>query len=207
MAASTNTLRFPGYMNNDLIGLVSSLIPTPRLHFLMTGAYTGRRGEVGLRWGGGRWARGGWRQWGAGEAASRVEGQGQAAGLGAREHWRREPARPASAAGRNGGRSLFCFVLFFRRRPKQNGGRSDPSACLPRRVHSALFRALGPGIEQHGCPEDVRHGRDATVAAGEEGPTQHEALAATQTKGHRWLPKHKGVSAPCVISTVGRAGF
>ena len=41
MAASTNTLRFPGYMNNDLIGLVSSLIPTPRLHFLMTGAYTG----------------------------------------------------------------------------------------------------------------------------------------------------------------------
>lgn len=37
MAASTNTLRFPGYMNNDLIGLVSSLIPTPRLHFLMTG--------------------------------------------------------------------------------------------------------------------------------------------------------------------------
>ena len=37
MAASTNTLRFPGYMNNDLVGLVSSLIPTPRLHFLMTG--------------------------------------------------------------------------------------------------------------------------------------------------------------------------
>lgn len=37
MSASTNTLRFPGYMNNDLIGLVSSLIPTPRLHFLMTG--------------------------------------------------------------------------------------------------------------------------------------------------------------------------
>merc|ERR1740130_1593803 len=37
MAASTNTLRFPGYMNNDLIGLISSLIPTPRLHFLMTG--------------------------------------------------------------------------------------------------------------------------------------------------------------------------
>lgn len=37
MAASTNTLRFPGYMNNDLVGLMSSLIPTPRLHFLMTG--------------------------------------------------------------------------------------------------------------------------------------------------------------------------
>ncbi|KAG8468945.1 hypothetical protein KFE25_007463 [Diacronema lutheri] len=37
MSASTNTLRFPGYMNNDLVGLVSSLIPTPRLHFLMTG--------------------------------------------------------------------------------------------------------------------------------------------------------------------------
>jgi hypothetical protein len=44
MAASTNTLRFPGYMNNDLIGLVSSLIPTPRLHFLMTGAQGGRGG-------------------------------------------------------------------------------------------------------------------------------------------------------------------
>ena len=26
-----------GYMNNDLIGLVASLIPTPRCHFLMTG--------------------------------------------------------------------------------------------------------------------------------------------------------------------------
>jgi tubulin gamma len=39
MAASTSTLRYPGYMNNDLIGLISSLIPTPRTHFLMT-AYT-----------------------------------------------------------------------------------------------------------------------------------------------------------------------
>ena len=37
MAASTTTLRYPGYMNNDLIGLIGSLIPTPRLHFLMTG--------------------------------------------------------------------------------------------------------------------------------------------------------------------------
>jgi tubulin gamma len=39
MAASTTTLRYPGYMNNDLVGLVSSLIPTPRCHFLMT-SYT-----------------------------------------------------------------------------------------------------------------------------------------------------------------------
>lgn len=77
MAASTNTLRFPGYMNNDLIGLVSSLIPTPRLHFLMTGAYTGGRGEgeVGLRWGGGRWASGGWRQWGLGRGAKEPTGE------------------------------------------------------------------------------------------------------------------------------------
>jgi len=37
MAASTSTLRYPGYMNNDLIGLIGALIPTPRLHFLMTG--------------------------------------------------------------------------------------------------------------------------------------------------------------------------
>ena len=37
MAASTTTLRYPGYMNNDLIGLVASLIPTPRMHYLMTG--------------------------------------------------------------------------------------------------------------------------------------------------------------------------
>ena len=34
MAASTTTLRYPGYMNNDLVGLVASLIPTPRCHFL-----------------------------------------------------------------------------------------------------------------------------------------------------------------------------
>ena len=37
IAASTTTLRYPGYMNNDMIGLIASLIPTPRLHFLMTG--------------------------------------------------------------------------------------------------------------------------------------------------------------------------
>ena len=37
MAASTTTLRYPSYANNDWIGLLSSLIPTPRCHFLMTG--------------------------------------------------------------------------------------------------------------------------------------------------------------------------
>eukprot|EP01100_Stratorugosa_tubuloviscum_P001254 TRINITY_DN1278_c1_g2_i1.p1 TRINITY_DN1278_c1_g2~~TRINITY_DN1278_c1_g2_i1.p1 ORF type:complete len:491 (-),score=221.22 TRINITY_DN1278_c1_g2_i1:1431-2903(-) len=37
MAASTATLRYPGYMNNDLIGLVAALVPTPRIHFLLTG--------------------------------------------------------------------------------------------------------------------------------------------------------------------------
>jgi len=39
MSASTTTLRYPGYMNNDLVGLMSSLIPTPRCHYLMT-SYT-----------------------------------------------------------------------------------------------------------------------------------------------------------------------
>ncbi|CAO3631755.1 unnamed protein product [Mucor hiemalis] len=39
MSASTTTLRYPGYMNNDLVGIVASLIPTPRCHFLTT-AYT-----------------------------------------------------------------------------------------------------------------------------------------------------------------------
>jgi tubulin gamma len=37
MAASTSTLRYPGYMNNDLVGLIASLIPTPSCHFLLTG--------------------------------------------------------------------------------------------------------------------------------------------------------------------------
>ena len=37
MATSTATLRYPGYMNNDLVGLIANLIPTPRCHFLMTG--------------------------------------------------------------------------------------------------------------------------------------------------------------------------
>lgn len=37
MAASTTTLRYPGFMNNDMVGLIASLIPTPRCHFLMTG--------------------------------------------------------------------------------------------------------------------------------------------------------------------------
>jgi tubulin gamma len=39
MSASTTTLRYPGYMNNDLVGLIASLIPTPRCHFLQT-SYT-----------------------------------------------------------------------------------------------------------------------------------------------------------------------
>ena len=39
MAASTQTLRYPGYMNNDLVGIIASLIPTPRCHFLMS-SYT-----------------------------------------------------------------------------------------------------------------------------------------------------------------------
>jgi tubulin gamma len=37
MAASTTPLRYPSYMNNDMVGLLASLIPTPRCHFLMTG--------------------------------------------------------------------------------------------------------------------------------------------------------------------------
>ncbi|PHJ23186.1 tubulin gamma chain [Cystoisospora suis] len=37
MAASTSTLRYPSYMNTDLLSLISSLVPTPRCHFLMTG--------------------------------------------------------------------------------------------------------------------------------------------------------------------------
>lgn len=37
MAASTTTLRYPGYMNNDMVSIIASLIPTPRCHFLMTG--------------------------------------------------------------------------------------------------------------------------------------------------------------------------
>jgi len=37
MAASTTTLRYPGFMNNDLIGILAQLIPTPRCHFLMSG--------------------------------------------------------------------------------------------------------------------------------------------------------------------------
>ncbi|XP_015592097.1 tubulin gamma-1 chain isoform X2 [Cephus cinctus] len=37
MSVSTTTLRYPSYMNNDLVGLLAPLIPTPRLHFLMTG--------------------------------------------------------------------------------------------------------------------------------------------------------------------------
>jgi tubulin gamma len=39
MSASTTPLRYPGYMNNDLVGLVASLIPTPKCHFITT-AYT-----------------------------------------------------------------------------------------------------------------------------------------------------------------------
>ncbi|XP_055904630.1 tubulin gamma-1 chain-like [Eupeodes corollae] len=37
MSVSTTTLRYPSYMNNNMIGLTAPLIPTPQLHFLMTG--------------------------------------------------------------------------------------------------------------------------------------------------------------------------
>ena len=37
MSASTSTLRYPGYMNNDLISIIAPLVPTPRCHFLITG--------------------------------------------------------------------------------------------------------------------------------------------------------------------------
>lgn len=44
MSASTTTLRYPGYMHNDLVGIIASLIPTPRCHFLMT-SYTPFTGD------------------------------------------------------------------------------------------------------------------------------------------------------------------
>ncbi|CAG8958110.1 hypothetical protein HYFRA_00000456 [Hymenoscyphus fraxineus] len=44
MSASTTTLRYPGYMHNDLVSIVAALIPTPRCHFLMT-SYTPFTGD------------------------------------------------------------------------------------------------------------------------------------------------------------------
>ena len=44
MSASTTTLRYPGYMHNDLVGIVAALIPTPRCHFLTT-SYTPFTGD------------------------------------------------------------------------------------------------------------------------------------------------------------------
>lgn len=44
MSASTTTLRYPGYMHNDLVGIIASLIPTPRCHFLTT-SYTPFTGD------------------------------------------------------------------------------------------------------------------------------------------------------------------
>ncbi|KAJ5727956.1 hypothetical protein N7493_005776 [Penicillium malachiteum] len=44
MSASTTTLRYPGYMHNDLAGIIASLIPTPRTHFLVT-SYTPFTGD------------------------------------------------------------------------------------------------------------------------------------------------------------------
>ena len=44
MSAATTTLRYPGYMHNDLVGMTASLIPTPRCHFLQT-SYTPFTGD------------------------------------------------------------------------------------------------------------------------------------------------------------------
>ena len=37
MCSSTTTLRFPGYMNNNMINLIAPWVPTLKCHFLMTG--------------------------------------------------------------------------------------------------------------------------------------------------------------------------
>ena len=37
MAAATSTLRYPSYMNNDMVSILSSLIPNLKCHFLITG--------------------------------------------------------------------------------------------------------------------------------------------------------------------------
>lgn len=39
MSAATSTLRYPGYLHNDLASIMASLIPLPKCHFLMT-SYT-----------------------------------------------------------------------------------------------------------------------------------------------------------------------
>jgi tubulin gamma len=39
MSAATSTLRYPGYLHNDLASILASLIPVPKCHFLAT-AYT-----------------------------------------------------------------------------------------------------------------------------------------------------------------------
>lgn len=39
LSASTSTLRYPGYLHNDLASIMASLIPFPKCHFLMT-SYT-----------------------------------------------------------------------------------------------------------------------------------------------------------------------
>ena len=36
MAASTASLRLPGFMVNDMASLLGCLVPTPRLHFLIS---------------------------------------------------------------------------------------------------------------------------------------------------------------------------
>lgn len=45
MSASTATLRYPSYMNNDLVGIVATLVPTPRCNYLVT-SYTPFTGDV-----------------------------------------------------------------------------------------------------------------------------------------------------------------
>lgn len=37
MTAATSTLRYPSYMNNDMTGILASLIPSLKAHFLITG--------------------------------------------------------------------------------------------------------------------------------------------------------------------------
>ena len=46
MAASTTTLRYPGYMNNDLMGLVASLIPHAQMPLLNDWLHAFGRGLI-----------------------------------------------------------------------------------------------------------------------------------------------------------------
>lgn len=142
IAASTQTLRYPSYMNNDLVGIVASLIPTPRCHFLMT-SYTPFTGDNIDQ------VRCLWCAWSIVPLILNLVGK-----IDPKNDCSRRNA-PTSAAKKSNGLDITIQVVLLYLYPQYHPGRCRPYRCPPvspsdTRTSISKLHPLGPS-EHPGC--------------------------------------------------------